>query len=362
MRPALRWLRRAVGQPSGLQSVTQAGKAALAGVAAWVIAKDLLHLAQPFLAPYAAVFLIEPTVYRSLRSSAQQVTAVACGVLLAAAVQQWIPSATLGLGAIVLVGLLIGRLRVFGDSGAWVGITGLLLLTYEAAGHQVLLLDRFVEIALGAAIGTVVNALILPPWYGERARVATERLAKELAELVTGIAATLRDEHPAEHPEIWLKQAQDAERLIRQAEDAISWSQEGRRLNMRRQLRPPNYSGQEWYRYPLLHLRAVWPHIREIAGSARSVTELKTTADHPHPDSRAALADALDSLAKALRLRADRDATPNEFMDIVNDCDTRLDRIDQELNSENPPERGNAHALAVMVLPARRALWRLTDS
>lgn len=114
---------------SGVERVVfvQAVKAALAAVLAWLAAAYLFRLPQPFLAPWAAVFIVEATVYRSLRTACQQVAAVVVAVvvavLLAAVIDWWVPWQLLGVAVAVLVGLLIGQWRGFGDSGPWIGIT-----------------------------------------------------------------------------------------------------------------------------------------------------------------------------------------------------------------------------------------------
>ncbi|MPY86274.1 MAG: hypothetical protein GEV00_24345, partial [Actinophytocola sp.] len=143
------------------QPVVQAAKAGLAAVAAWLLARHALSLPQPFLAPYAAVFLVESTVYRSVWLSVQQVGAVAIGVALAGLAAVTIPSTSVAIGVVTAIGLVIGRWRGFGSSGIWIGITALFVLTYGTASDPMSLLYRLVEIALGAALGLVVNAVLL---------------------------------------------------------------------------------------------------------------------------------------------------------------------------------------------------------
>jgi hypothetical protein len=53
----------------------QNGKAALAGVVAWVSATDVLGLEQPFLAPWSAVLVVHATVYRAVSRGGQQLAA-----------------------------------------------------------------------------------------------------------------------------------------------------------------------------------------------------------------------------------------------------------------------------------------------
>ncbi|WP_009472639.1 aromatic acid exporter family protein [Rhodococcus sp. JVH1] len=116
----LRRLRSWAGDGQRNTVVVQSAKAATAAVLAWILAERLLGLPQPFLAPYAAVFMIEVTVSRSLRVAGEQLAAVSLGVLLAAAVGMLLDSVTVGVGVAVLTGLLLGRWHRFGSSGVWV--------------------------------------------------------------------------------------------------------------------------------------------------------------------------------------------------------------------------------------------------
>ncbi|MFD2396235.1 aromatic acid exporter family protein [Prauserella oleivorans] len=214
-------------------AVLQILKAALAAVIAWVVAADVLALPQPFLAPYAAVFVVEATVYRSVRYAAQQFGAMVGAVTVAAAVGHLIPSLTLALAVAVAAGLLLGQWRRLGDAGPWVGITALVIVTYGQATHEALLLARLAEGALGVAIGTVVNAALFPPVYADGARRATERLAAEMAELIAAMANGLRHNDIAGPAGEWVRRSYDLTGLVTEAEQAVSWSRESRRLNIR---------------------------------------------------------------------------------------------------------------------------------
>ena len=58
-------------------------KAVGAAVLAWVLARSVFGLAQPFLAPWAALLTVHATVYRTFTRGLQQVAAAVLGVLLA---------------------------------------------------------------------------------------------------------------------------------------------------------------------------------------------------------------------------------------------------------------------------------------
>ncbi len=90
----------------------------------------------------------------------------------------------------------------------------MLVISYGTATETVLLGDRLLETALGAAIGAAVNALIFPPLYGERLASATGRLASSLADLLESMSDLVRRDEPPEDVDDLLAQARDARSLV----------------------------------------------------------------------------------------------------------------------------------------------------
>ena len=88
---------------------SQIVKTVAAAVIAWVIARDVLGIAQPFLAPWAALLTVHATVYRTLARGAQQVGATVLGVLLAFAAGAALGVNAASLGIVLLVGHAGGR-------------------------------------------------------------------------------------------------------------------------------------------------------------------------------------------------------------------------------------------------------------
>ncbi|MGW4487410.1 FUSC family protein [Amycolatopsis sp. NPDC004368] len=343
VRTPVGWLTRAVRVPGRERRVlVQAAKAAFAATGAWLLATLVLHLPQPFLAPYAAVFLVETTVYRSVRGWVQQVGAVAAGVVLAGLAGHVIPWPAVALGLAVFVGLLIGSWRRFGESGVWVGVTGMLLIAYGTPAA--LLGDRLVETALGAAIGAAVNALIFPPLSGRRLVEAVDALAGALGDLLATTARLIRTEEPPEDVEDWLGEARELRSLVAVTTEAVQQTREERVLNLRRRR-----SG------PVLDRRAerlisLWPPVEQLIGAVRTASMREETFTYPWPAARAALADMIDCLSAAVR-------TP--------DGSAELDRSRRLLSTVErrlaTPADGVTAALGLgaMTLPVRHLLERL---
>lgn len=333
------WAARAFRVPGEERRIlVQTAKATAAAVIAWIVATAVLRLPQPFLAPYAAVFLVQATVYRSLRGWAQQVGAVSVGVLLAAGAGQFIPSVTVALGLVIFVGLLIGSWRGFGDSGVWVGITGMLLISYGNATEPVLLADRLLETALGAGIGAVLNAVILPPLHGERLRAATSRLASAIADVLDRTADLVRGGEAADGLD---DRMEDVRSLVAEAEDAIGWTREGRYLNLR--------GRGETREEPLANLVSLWHPLAQLIDAVSEAARSEQPFRHPGEHARGVVGDLLEALAEVAR-----SGDPAE----LDRCRDLLGEIDHLLVTPTD-EVTTSIGLGAMALPARRLVQRL---
>ncbi|MER6669958.1 FUSC family protein [Amycolatopsis japonica] len=333
------WAARAFRVPGEeRRSLVQTAKATAAAVIAWTVATAVLRLPQPFLAPYAAVFLVQATVYRSLRGWAQQVGAVSVGVLLAAGAGQIIPSVTVALGLVIFIGLLIGSWRGFGDSGVWVGITGMLLISYGNATEPVLLADRLLETALGAAIGAVLNAVILPPLHGERLRAATSRLASAIADVLDKTAELVRGGETTDGLD---DRMEDVRSLVAEAEDAIGWTREGRYLNLR--------GRRETREEPLANLVSLWHPLAQLIDAVSEAARSEQPFRHPGEHARGVVGDLLEALAEVAR-SGDPDKL-DRCRDLVGEIDHLLVTPTDEVTT--------SIGLGAMALPARRLVQRL---
>ncbi|WP_409492314.1 FUSC family protein [Amycolatopsis sp. cmx-11-12] len=336
------WLGRVVRVPGEeRRSLVQTTKAAAAAVIAWIVATSVLELPQPFLAPYAAVFLVQATVYRSVRGWAQQVGAVTGGVLLAAGAVQLIPSVTVALGLVVFAGLLIGSWRGFGDSGVWVGITGMLLISYGNATEPVLLADRLLETALGAAIGVVLNAVVLPPLHGERLETVTSRLASAIGDVLEETAALVRGGEPPEAADLLHERLRDVRSLVAEAEEAIGWTREGRYLNHRRR--------RETREEPLAKLVSLWPPLAQLIDAVSEAAQSEQPFRHPGEYARGVVGDLLEALAEVAR-SGDPDKLDHS-RGLVEEIDHLLVTPTDEVTT--------SIGLGAMALPARRLVQRL---
>ncbi|ASO21508.1 uncharacterized membrane protein YgaE (UPF0421/DUF939 family) [Actinoalloteichus hoggarensis] len=358
-RAAGRWSSRAIHERGAERSaLTQAAKAALAAVLAWLIAAEILELPQPFLAPYTAVFLVETTVYRSVWSAAQQTGAVLGGILLAMAVDTVIPVQAAAIGVAVLVGLILGRWRGFGTSGVWVAVTALLLLGYGSADDMLLLADRLLEVLIGAVLGVTINALIVPPVYMKDPAAAVGRVVEELTGLLRDIATTLRAEGLPDHAQEWLERIRSLETTIRRAEEATGWARESIRFNPRR--RRHAVAADRW-RLLLVRLRSAWPHVGQLAESVHTTSYERQPFRYPDMTARTMLADLVDATADLVDARSESVDRPVELRRITERGQAAADRLRGLCEPDGPDGPSPRIGLASLLLPAMKAFDQVAD-
>jgi uncharacterized membrane protein YgaE (UPF0421/DUF939 family) len=199
------WCYRA-GRFSGREreALIRSAKMALAAVIAWLLARSFPS-PQSFIAPYAAVFLMGDTVAQSVSTAIRQAVALVFGVLLAYLAITVLGRPVVALAVAVFAGMLLGRWKRLGDSGIWVGVTALLMLTYGTADHSGYLAVRVAQTLMGSVVGVAVNTLVLPPTYLRETRRAVADIAEETRQLLCSMADELREEWNDRTARAWLR-------------------------------------------------------------------------------------------------------------------------------------------------------------
>jgi hypothetical protein len=173
-------------------------KTAVAAAAAWYLA-PLLPITDDqysYYAPLGVLVSMYPTVAASARSGLQAIIGLALGIGLGllgvAALFAGLPG-VLTLAAVVGVGVLFGGVRALGVGRDWVAIAGLFVLLLSGGDPEDFSLSYLVTMAFGVVVGVVVNLVVVPPLYLER---ASGRLS-ELRDTLGSLLETLAD-HVAE--------------------------------------------------------------------------------------------------------------------------------------------------------------------
>jgi uncharacterized membrane protein YgaE (UPF0421/DUF939 family) len=180
-----RWV-RAMTEPSRL---VLAGKTAAAVVVAWYLA-PLLPIADDqyaYYAPLGVLVSMYPTVAESARSGLQALIGLAIGITLGllglAALFAGAP-VPLILAVVLGVGMLFAGIPILGVGRGWVAIAALFVLLVSGRDPENFSLSYLMTMALGVVVGLVVNLVVAPPLYLDRA-------GRRLSELRTSLTAAM---------------------------------------------------------------------------------------------------------------------------------------------------------------------------
>jgi uncharacterized membrane protein YccC len=212
----------------------QNGKAALAGVLAWVVAIDVLGLEQPFLAPWAAVLVVHATVFRTVSRGGQQVAATFAGVFLAWGCGGVFGVGPVAMGVMLVAAFLLGRHRWLHDEAMTIATTGIVVLATNAIGQSNLLASRLLDTTVGVVVGLLVNLLVWPPLRDRAAWARTDELPRDLADVLAQMADGVSEHLAPQDAEAWVRGLRRVDERIDEAWRLLGQAQESSRLNPRR--------------------------------------------------------------------------------------------------------------------------------
>lgn len=230
---AARW-RALAGQPELRTDLVQVVKTVVAAVVAWVVAVRVLHLEQPFLAPWAALLTVHATVYRTFWRGAQSVAATFLGIVLSYVAVSLLGFGALSLALALLAGLLLARTPLIRTEGVTVATTALFVLTAGQGDQEVLLVDRFLDTLVGVGVGIVINILVVPPLDDRVAERALDRANRLLGGLLEQIAHDLRTDVSDAVSSGWIEESRRVDAVIDQAEQHLRFTSETHWANLRR--------------------------------------------------------------------------------------------------------------------------------
>ena len=160
-----------------------------AAVIAWVLARSVFGLAQPFLAPWAALLTVHATVYRTFARGLQQVAAAVLGVLLAVAADAVLGVKAASLGALLLVAMAVGTTRALRDESTTAAATALVVLLTGYSSDRGMLVDRLFDTVIGITVGLLVNLLVWPPLRDRSAARQVDVIDDRLGALLSDMPA-----------------------------------------------------------------------------------------------------------------------------------------------------------------------------
>jgi uncharacterized membrane protein YgaE (UPF0421/DUF939 family) len=212
---------------------SQLVKTVLAAVVAWVVAVDVLHLAQAFMAPWAALLTVQATVFGTMRRGVQQAAASVLGVLIGFAAWHAFGLGAVSLAAAVLVGLVVGSVRGV-RAETTTAATAVVVLTTGYIDKSGMLAARLADTGIGIVVGLLVNLVVWPPLRDRSAASHIDTIDDRVGELLTDMAARLQNGFTTDDVDGWIARTDRLDNDLDRAWSVIGEARESGRLNLRR--------------------------------------------------------------------------------------------------------------------------------
>lgn len=239
-----------------------AAKTALAVGIAWLIAHLMPGVTDdyPYYAPLGALISMYPTLMSSVRSGLQTLLGLAVGVGIAAVVLLTVGPSIWSIAIAVGVGTLISGTGWFGIGQEYVPIAALFVLIIGGADANDYSLGYMTQMAVGIAVGLVINLLIPPAPIDAGGQI--DAFQRRLATHLHDIGDAVAESWPPEHDE-WDRDAGALAETTRSLRDALAEADDSRRGNPRAWRRDTDRQGQHTQ---LEMLGEVAYQIRDISG------------------------------------------------------------------------------------------------
>jgi uncharacterized membrane protein YccC len=226
-------LRERIRDPVLWVDLLQLVKTVIAAVVAWLLARKVFGLQQPFLAPWAALLTVHATVYRTLARGAQQVGAVVAGVVIAFAAGSAFGVNAASIAAALLAALLVGSIRALRSESTTAAATALVVLVTGYSGDQSLLLARLLDTGIGIGVGVLVTLVVWAPLRDRSAARQVDRIDDLIGDLLCQMAAQLGRDFHAEDAATWEERTRELDDDIDRAWGVVREARESGRLNPR---------------------------------------------------------------------------------------------------------------------------------
>ncbi|MGO2110861.1 MAG: FUSC family protein [Pseudoclavibacter sp.] len=286
----------AVFRASRRSPLLQVGKSAVAITVAWVVASIAVQVSLPIFAAIAALLVVQPSVNQSFSKGIERSIGVIIGVAVATLVTLALGAASWVVLVAVAIALAIGwSLKITAATSNQVAISAMLVLALGSSDPSYSL-NRIIETLIGAAIGIVVNALIVPPVLVEPARAKLALLGGELAQTLTRLADALEQQRTPSQLEGLMIEARLLRPMRDAAEQAIDDGLESLSLNPRRS----RHRDELFAMHQLLDAR-LGPIVTQVMGMTRAYVDRYDDALSGEPVA-ADIADQLRRAAHDVRL------------------------------------------------------------
>jgi uncharacterized membrane protein YgaE (UPF0421/DUF939 family) len=228
-------LRRALDELSRLGIGERIVKSALAATIAWMVAAQLPRENAPFVAALTAVYTIDLTILKSLRSAWQRLAGIGLGIAMAFLAAEFLGVHAWSVGLVILLSLVIGlRLNLKSDGMVQVAGTAIVVLVVRSTTEErsIYALIFLADTLIGTAIGLAVNSIFAPPVFVPSARRAVTALGNRLIDLMDQLGTMVVDGITAEEATTLSDAIARLEADLRSTDESLSSAEESLKYNL----------------------------------------------------------------------------------------------------------------------------------
>lgn len=226
-------LRNAMSRPEVTTDALQIFKTVAAATLAWWLAVNVLESEMPFLAPWVALLTVYPTVYQSLWRGAQTTVASWAGVGVSFVIGHFLGVGLWTFALAIFVGITASRIPWMRHEGVAIATTAVFVLGDGFAEQQLMLLDRIIEVAVGAAVGLLINVLLIPPLRDRQAARYVDHINLRMGNVLIEMADALKDEWNTDDAQPWTEEIESMSSALATAWQSVRSARESRRANPR---------------------------------------------------------------------------------------------------------------------------------
>lgn len=211
-------------------------KVAIASGLSYAIATTLVGNNRGYFAPLASVLIMQGSVAESFSRAIQRILGVIFGVIVALAFAHFAGLNTFSIALLVFLSLAVGIQLKLGSSGTpQVAVSALLIMIIGSLtpGYW---WERIYETVIGAVLGAVIHAFILPPSYLPEAQAAIDHFATQLSQLLYAFADYFNEAAAnTTDTRFLLQQSRKTNNMAKDVRTAVTRAQDSLRWNITRQ-------------------------------------------------------------------------------------------------------------------------------
>ncbi|WP_231640785.1 aromatic acid exporter family protein [Nocardiopsis sp. NRRL B-16309] len=359
-------LRRAVrGRGRERERAVLILRSVVASTLAWAVAALVMDSSQVAFAPFSALLVVRPSVYRSVLDSSRYVAAVFLGVLAAGAAGLTVGVHLWAFALVVLVALVVGQASLFRDQGRQIPVVAAFAFAGGTAASVEPLGEILIMVCVGSASALLTQLVLAPSVRFRDAEDAVHGFADSLAYLVDEIAAGLHEGREGLDTRRWVRIAQSLTATRENARAAVEAQDERVRFNPRKLLmRNGSTVSLRTYREWINAMdRASW-HLRSITSTLDTLERGPRRLPPQSEDFLHVYGDLLDAVSDVLwTLHEDRawesDQVPQDLSRRLECAQDAVDRCQREL--EHTRGGSDWHVRGALLTDVERLLHELSE-